>query len=135
MKFVLLNKGYESAVEKDAAAIYGLNTPQNYHSTAGTAQAIPVPEKKPRVEPPHMECLKEMAEGSRDEYKHNLNYYKSRYANRWLEFLISELNIYKDSTYVSARIRRCARDILQVIKQNPEHAEEYAAVFGAIFGR
>ena len=133
MKFVLLNKGYESAVEKDAAAIYGLNTPQNYHSTTGPPQEMP--QEQPKVELPHMECLEEMAEGSRGEYQQNLNYYKSRYGNKWLEFLISELNIYKDSPYVSARIRRCARDILQAIEENPEHAEEYAAAFWAIFGK
>jgi len=133
MKFVLLNKGYESAVEKDAAAIYGLNTPQNYHSTAGAPQ--PMPQQPPKPELPHIDCLEEMAEGSREEYAHNLNYYTSRYADKWLEFLISELNIYKDSPYVSPRIRRCARDILQRIEENPEEAEAYAAVFWAIFAK
>jgi len=66
MKFVLLNRGYENAVEKDAAAIYGLNTPQNYHSLAGAPKEIPLRQQAARVPHRRTEHLQQQSLCQRD---------------------------------------------------------------------
>jgi hypothetical protein len=64
---------------------------------------------------PLMECVELLAKNTRKEYKDEGSYtrYKLQYRYKKCDFFLNELEIYKDSPYVSARYRSCARNLLQ----------------------
>ena len=103
------------------------NDEGTYDLTRETVAAAVADEREPSWDWRAGDAIRDMIEEYKDEG--NYAWYKLRYRDKKFEFFLAELKIYKDSPYVSADYRRCARDLLQA------DWEKYCEAFWDIFAR
>ena len=81
-------------------------------------------------------CLKDLGRMSAEEYKTYGGYQTllAQFGDDHEGFFEQEMDIYKDSLYVSAEIRKCGRDLLELYRESgPEERRQLADAFWGLF--